>query len=171
MRKILLVVFPLLLLVASSTVLAKGKTTKIVIEGPDLSKPIEIIDPDVLARFNVWAGPGTSSTRQRANTNSPSFIVDWSREQTTHPPDGLAKYQVAFYTERQNDHPSYVVDYVLAPGANRGFVYLPGPSDKWWKVNTFSIVRGGEGNWFFASGAWEAVARPLIEKARTASKS
>lgn len=168
MRKMLVVVFSLLLLVAPSTVLAKGKTTKIVIEGPDLSKPIEITAPDVLVRFNVWAGPGTSSTRP-ANTNSPTFIVDWSREQTTHPPDGLTKYQVAFYTERQSDHPSYVVDYVLASNGNQGFVYLPGPSDKWWKVNSFSIVRGGEGNWFFALGAWEAVARPLIEKARTAA--
>lgn len=171
MREILTVALTLVLLAAPSIVLAKGKTTKIVIDGPDLSKPIEITDPDVLARFNVWAGLGTSSTRQVANANSPNFIVDWSRGQTTRPSEAFQKYQVTFYTERQRERPSYVVYYVVAPNANRGFVYLPGPSDKWWQLNTFSIFRGCEGNWFSASGPWDNVARPLIEKARTAAKS
>jgi hypothetical protein len=170
MRKILAVALPLLLLPAPSIVLAKGKTTKIVIEGADLSKPIEIADPDVLARFIVWAGPGTSFTRQGANANSPSFIVDWNHGQTTRPPEAFQKYQVTFYTERQSERPSYVVYYVLAPNSNQGYVYLPGPSDKWWQLNTSSIFRGNEGNWFSALGAWENVARPLIEKARTIAK-
>ena len=171
MRKIIAVALPLLLLAVPSIVPAKGKTTKIVIEGPDLSKPIEITDPDVLARFNVWAGPGTSSTRPGANADSPTFIVDWGRGPTRHPPEALQKYQVTFYTERQSERPSYVVYYVVAPGSKQGYVYLPGPSDKWWQLNTFSIFRGNEGQWFPALDGWENVARPLIEKAKTVAKS
>jgi hypothetical protein len=167
MRKTLAVTLTLLLLSAPSVVFAKGKTTKIVIEGPDLSKPIEITDQIVLANFNVWAGPGTSSKRQGANAHSPSFIVDWSRGPTIHPPEALQKYQVTFYTEGRSERPSYVIYYVVAPSPNHGYVYLPGPSDKWWQLNTFSIVRGGEGQWFPALDAWEYVARPLIEKARS----
>jgi hypothetical protein len=57
MKKTLALVLTMLLSAAPSRLLAKGATTKVVIEGPDLSKPIEITDPKVLANFNVWAGP------------------------------------------------------------------------------------------------------------------
>jgi hypothetical protein len=171
MRHCLAIALAIFSFAAPSIVLAKGKTTKIVIEGPDLSKPIEITDRNVLANFNVWAGPGTSATRRGSNTDAPRFIVDWSREPTTRPLDeALQKYQVTFYTER-SERPSYVVYYAVAPGSNQGYVYLPGPSDKWWQLNTFSIVRGNEGRWFPALDGWDNLARPLIEKARTGAKS
>lgn len=170
MRQRLAIAVAMLLFATPSIVTPKGKTTKIVIEGPDLSKPLEITDRNVLANFNVWAGPGTSSTRQGSSAGAPSFIVDWSRGPTTRPPETLQKYQVTFYTER-SERPSYVVYYVVAPGSNRGYMYLPGPSDKWWQLNTFSIWRGNEGKWFPALDGWENVARPLIEKARTVAKS
>ena len=156
MRKTLAIAFTVLLSLGPSIVFAKGKTTKIVIEGPDLPKPIEITDRNVLANFNVWAGP---------------FIADWSRGPTAHLPQALQKYQVTFYSDERSERPSYVVYYAVAPSSNQGYVYLPGPSDKWWQLNTFSIVRGVEGKWFRVSVAWENVARPLIDKARTASKS
>jgi len=58
-----------------------------------------------------------------------------------------------------------VVFYAFMPGAEQGYVYLPGKSDEWWTLNVRTIFRGVEGNWFHAWSAWERVARPLIEKA------
>ena len=169
MKKTLAIALTVLFSAAPSIVLAKGATTKIVIEGLGLSKPIEITDPKVLAHFNVWVGPRTSSTRQGTNANAPSFIIDWSRGLIAHLPQALQKYQVTFYSEERSKRPIYVVYYAIAPGSVEGYVYLPGPSDKWWQLNTSSIVRGCEGKWFPALEAWENVTRPLIEKAGTAS--
>jgi hypothetical protein len=109
MKKALAIALTVLLSVAPSVVLAKGATTKIVIEGPDLSKPIEISDPKVLAHFNVWAGPGTSSTRPGFNANAPSFIIAWSQGPIAHLPEALQKYQVTFYSEERSGRPIYVV--------------------------------------------------------------
>jgi hypothetical protein len=171
LKKILAIALTVLLSVAPSVVLAKGATTKIVIEGPDLSKPIEMSDPKVLAHFNVWAGPGTSSTKPGFNINAPSFIIDWSQGPIAHLPEAFQKYQVTFYSEERSERPIYVVYYAVQPSSGQGYVYLTGPSDKWWQLNTFSIVRGVEGKWFHALDAWENLAIPLIEKARIASKS
>lgn len=53
-------------LVASIPVLltAKGTTTRIVVTGPDLVSPIEIVED--VGRFHVWAGPGTSSNEPQS---------------------------------------------------------------------------------------------------------
>jgi len=56
MKKTLAIALFMLLSAAPSRVLAKGTTTKVVLEGPDLAKPIEITDRKILANFNVWAG-------------------------------------------------------------------------------------------------------------------
>lgn len=56
MKKTLAIALMMLLSVLPSRLLAKGATTKVVIEGPGLSRPIEITDRTILANFNVWAG-------------------------------------------------------------------------------------------------------------------
>lgn len=80
MKRILAValIVPLSLIVPSR-LLAKGRTTKIVIEGTGLVKLLEITDRKTLANFNVWTGPGTFSTQPGFDANRASFIVDWSK--------------------------------------------------------------------------------------------
>jgi len=46
------------LLIARTSLSAKGLTIKITISGVGLVMPIEIDDATVLALFQVWAGPG-----------------------------------------------------------------------------------------------------------------
>jgi hypothetical protein len=63
----------LLILSVPTPLLAKGKTVKITINGADLKAPIESSDPKILANFQVWTGPGTSTADRQ------SLIIDWSQ--------------------------------------------------------------------------------------------
>jgi len=63
MRKTLAVALIALTCLVPSRLFGKGTTTKVLIEGSDLSKPIEITDRHILANFNVWTGPGTFSSQ------------------------------------------------------------------------------------------------------------
>jgi hypothetical protein len=100
MKRILAVAFIVsLFLIVPSRFLAKGATTKIMIEGADLAKPIEITDRKVLANFNVWTGPGTFSSQPGFNANATGFIADWSQGPVTQPPQALRKHQVSFYSD------------------------------------------------------------------------
>lgn len=170
MKRILAVAFIVsLFLIVPSRFFAKGATTKIMIEGADLAKPIEITDRKVLANFNVWTGPGTFSTQSGFNANAPGFIIDWSQGSVTQLPQALRRYQVSFYSNELSERAIYVVYYAVAPGSEQGYVYLPGKSDEWWRLNVTSIARGVEGKWFHAWSTWESIARPLIKKVRVAN--
>jgi hypothetical protein len=148
----------LLILVDSTPLLAKAKTSKITISGAGLKRPIEISDPKILVVFSVWTGPGTSGADRQG------LIIDWSQGSIRETPNTLHKYQVSFYAgDPGHERIVYVVYYVLN-SAGPDYVYLPGQSDEWYGVNVHSIVRGDEGKWFPAWNAWERVARPLIEK-------
>lgn len=150
----------LLILSASTPLLAKERTVKITISGAGLKTPIEISDPKLLANFSVWAGPGTSTADQQG------FIVDWSQGPVRETPNAVRRYQVAFYAGAPpNEQIVYVVYYAFNPGTDPGYVYLPGESDELFSRNVRSIFRGVEGKWFRAWTAWERVARPLVEKA------
>ena len=169
MRKTLAVALVALAWLIPSRLLGKGATTKVVIEGPDLAKPIEITDRKILANFNVWTGPGTFSTQPGFNANAPSFIIDWSQGPIAEVPQAVQKYQVSFYSEELSERPIYVVYYAVSRSSEAGYVYLPGKSEEWWRLNVKSIMRGVEGKWFHAWDTWENIARPLIEKTRTAN--
>lgn len=166
MKKFLAIALIMFLSAAPSRLLAKGTTTKIVIEGPDLSRPMEITDRKILANFNVWAGPGTVF---HPTGDPPSFIIDWPQGPAPEIPNALQKYQVSFYLEELSERPIYVVYYAVAGSSEPGYVYLPGKSDEWWELNVGSIVRGVEGRWFHAWSTWENIAKPLIEKGRAAN--
>ena len=148
----------LLILGVPTPLLAKGKTVKVTIKGTDLKTPIEISDPKILENFQVWTGPGTSTADRQ------SLIIDWSQGPVTEPPQSIRRYQVSFHTG-PNEQIVYVVYYAFSPDAEQGYVYVPGESDEWYRLNVRSIWRGVEGKWFRAWSAWERVARPLIEKA------
>jgi hypothetical protein len=169
MRKTLTAALIALACVAPSRLFAKGTTTKVVIEGPDLSKPIEITDRKMLANFNVWTGPGTFSTQPAFHAKAPSFIFDWPQGPVSEVPQALQKYEVSFYSEELSERPIYVVYYAFSRNSEPGYVYLPGKSEEWWRLNVTSIVRGVEGKWFHAWSTWENIARPLIKKARAAN--
>ena len=145
---------------AATPLLGKAKTVKITIESTNFKTPIEISDPTILAKFQVWTGPGTSGNDRQG------LIIDWSRGPVREIPTVLHRYQVSFYAgSPPNERIVYVVYYVFGSGADPGYVYLPGGSDEWYGLNMHSIFRGVEGKWFRAWDAWERVARPLIEKA------
>jgi hypothetical protein len=105
MKRIPAVALIVLSLIVPSRLLAKGATTKIVIEGGDLTKPIEITDRKTLVNFNVWTGPGTFSTQPGFDANRASFIVDWSQGTVMDLPQGLRRYQVSFYSDELGEGP------------------------------------------------------------------
>jgi hypothetical protein len=151
----------------STPLLAKENTVKIVISGAGLKAPIEITDPKTLMNFSVWTGPGTSTA------NHQGLIIDWSQGPVRETPNMVHKYQVSFYAGASpHERMVYVVYYAINSEASPGYVYLPGKSDEYYRLNVQSILRGEEGKWFPAWNAWERVARPLIQTAeRTDSPS
>jgi hypothetical protein len=155
MRAVCMLLFALSVVVPA---FAKQQTTKIVISGGELGKPIEITDANILAKFRVWTGPGTST-----NDNQ-SLVVDWSYGPIAEPPKALRRYQVSFYAGGpESERVVYVVCYAFVPGHDPGYIYLPGDSDEYFGLNVRSVFRGVEGRWFKAWSEWEAIARPLIE--------
>lgn len=158
-----------LLVIAPAPVFAKGDTIRITITGGDLAAPIEITDPAIVRKYNVWAGRGTSSDEPH------SVNIDWTQG-IAEPPKGVPVYDVCFVIARRDPpdpamrdghHPgAYVVRYEMDPSSGRGYVYLPGKTDPTYRDNVFMIYRDVEGNWFHAWDEWEKLANPLIEKAR-----
>jgi hypothetical protein len=152
-------------------VLAVGTTTRIAFEGADLAEPLTVSDAAAVARFNVWSGPGTAVNRSPATEG---FIADWSAGPVTDRPGGLRRYEVSFYVKpRQTsrvpaDAPeelAYVVDY--EGDQSQGFVFIPGRTDARFTLNTRSIYRGVEGQWFRATDEWHRFAvESLAQRSR-----
>src|SRR4051812_14946319 len=92
-------------LMIAPALFAKGKTVRITIEGADLKGAVEITDPKVLANFNVWAGPATSSNEAQ------SLIVDWAHGPVKGLPASLPRYKVSFYSSMPGEQLVYVVFY------------------------------------------------------------
>jgi hypothetical protein len=124
----------LLLLAIPAELFAKAKTSKIIIKGADLSTPIEITDPKMLANFGVWTGTGTSCSPNCPPPSPESFIVDWSQPETDHP-SGLHRYEVSFYAKMPDERLIYVVFYEYDPATEHGYVYFPGRTEEWYRLN------------------------------------
>jgi len=164
-NRVLSVLYILLLLAMPAELFAKAETSKIVIKGADLSAPIEITDRKTLTNFIIWTGPGTGCEGvgcQKPSTES--FIVDWSQTAADHP-SGLHRYQVSFYAKMPDERLIYVVFYEYDPATEHGYVYFPGRTEEWYRLNVSTIFHGVEGKWFRAWSVWEGVARPLIARA------
>jgi hypothetical protein len=159
-----LVVFVLLI---SGQLFAKGKTTKIVIEGPGLKTDVEITDPNVLKDFMVWAGPGTA-VNEIPSSEANAFIINWARGPVVERPQGLQRYQVSFYAKLPEERMIHVVFWEYDPATRHGYVYLPGKGEQWYALNVSTILRGVEGKWFHAWKEWDKVAGPLIETPKLA---
>jgi hypothetical protein len=131
-----------------------------------------VTDPAV-CEFSVWAGPGVSINDIPQTTG---FIGDWEKGPTAKPRDVLKRYRIAFYTgckraesdSCNTDRPqlSYVVFYVHDAAARQGYVYVPGRGEDWYDLNTRSILRGVEGDWFVASREWQEFVMPFLAGGR-----
>lgn len=145
---------------------AKGPTTNITIIGPDLQQPVAISDPAVLKSFLVWAGAGVTVGGVE---KTEGFIIDWAQGAVTDRPSALRTFELSFYVrfanrplDEQTDQLAYVVSYAVDPATGQGYVYLPGKSEEHYSLNTRTIYRGREGNWFKASAAWQAAFRNVV---------
>jgi len=141
----LLVVF----IVLVTPVMAKGPVDKITIEGPDLAKPIEITDPDILSRFDPWAG-------QFIGTGGP----------LAGPPSNIKEpYLVKFYLENLQGELTlrYMFYYYFNPTGTTGYIYLPGPGEPYYQINTGTIIRGkSDGQWHKSIPGWDNVMSAAI---------
>ena len=150
MKRVASALLALLLLIAPTHLFAKAETTRITISGSNLKAPIQISDPDVVKKFQVWGK---------------SLIIDESAGRVAQPPQGFERYEVRFYAKFPEERLVYVVFYEYDFSTHRGYVYLPGKNDPSYWLNMRSIVRGGEGYWFRAWDEWDTVATPLIARA------
>jgi hypothetical protein len=158
MNSMLFVVPAMLAILVPVNLAAKGATIGIRITGPDLSAPIEITDPDIVGKFQVWAGPGTSSSE------SASLNADWTQP-VAAPPAGIRTYTVSFVTDRA-ERGTYIVRYAVDPASGQAYVYLPAKSEPEYRDNVWMILRRVEGQWFRAWSEFEKIANPLIANAR-----
>jgi len=148
---------------------AKSRTAKLAITTSELSKPIEITDESVLEGIKIWSGPGNVKVENGARI---PMIRDgsilWSKGIASAPPEGGEFVQLSFYGELPEKPIIYVLKFRYDPVAKKGYIYLPGEGEKWYDVNTGSILRGVEGNWFRASDAFTDLVESLIAKAKSA---
>ena len=150
-------------------VVAKGPTTRIVITGIRDARTVSLVEPTVLARFNVWDGPGTFSGPPNQQIESTTgFIADWTGGAIASRPSGLSRFEVQFFVRDRGTGPerlAYIVLYERDPKTGEGFVYLPGRTDANFQLNAESIHRGAgyEGHWFRASAAWQQATKTLLE--------
>lgn len=167
MKRFLATIF-LALIATTMAVAAKGATTVIRITGAELQGAVEIRDPGVLEKFNVWSGPGTFVNDVEATEG---FIVDWTSGVVTDRPNLLRNFELAFYVKyanrpaaEQQDELAYVVSYSIDPGTGQGYVYLPGRADEPYRLNTQTIHRGREGQWFRATTAWQSAFNSVVPR-------
>lgn len=160
------------LTLASLAAWPKSQITRIAIVGPSLTAPLEITDPGILARFNIWNGPGVRLNGEQIHLNSPERIgafIDWARGPLPDQPPSSGIYTVTFHLGGREPmrewHRRYVVKYAYDPAAPGGYIYLPGRNDgEVYERNVFSIGHGVEGSWFHSAPAWEQFVRPAITK-------
>src|SRR5438309_2057850 len=148
---------------------AKGETVRIEITAATLATPLEITNPQVVDNFSVWTGPGVringQSVHRDPKMQSRAFI-DWPRGPVAGPPKGLQGYKVSFFCvfpRQKAAQLAYVVLYEHDLETGRGYMYLPGRGDEYYRLNTSCIVHEVEGHWFYASDTWERLVRPLVE--------
>ncbi len=160
-QQLAMLFFSLALALAPEGVFAKGKTVKVVVEGADLAVPVEMTEPGIEV-FGVWEGPGVHAEHV---DQKEGFIIDWRRGAVFERPMGLPQYEVSFYADFGSEvRLVYKVFYQYDPSKQEGFVYLPVT-----QLNTGSIYRGVEGNWFRATADWEEAVRQALSRTTAGS--
>ena len=168
MKRVLnLVLAVLALSLLTESAWSKGPIVKIVIEGGQLTQPLEITDSDSLDKFTIWSGPGVGGWDMATTippAGTPKFIADWTKGIATRPTCDSRLYQVRmFIGGREAPRDTYEVLYSVDANSNTGYVYLPnGREDGFGLWNTYQIARGVEGNWFQSTREWDDFVRPLL---------
>jgi hypothetical protein len=121
---------------------AKGPADKITVQGPGLTGPVEITDPQALDEFTPWG----------------DRFLDLTRGIIREPPAGQS-YQVTIEVKPQW---VYSFDYVLNPAGGPGYIYLPGAGDARYQRNIGTIIRAQDGRWLFASPEWDALMQRVL---------
>lgn len=153
---------------------SKGQTTRIVIEGDNLTAPIEITDPDILNQFSIWDGPGVG---MRDPSEAPDLaiyvesdgsvgrFIDWPKGFASERPGQLQRLEVTFHVgvpREPGNSRKFVFVYEIDSNKGRGFIYLPR-----WKNNL--IYHGVELNWLYAHSRWNELIMPIIAQHSTAT--
>lgn len=124
-----------------------GRTFAIEISGEALAQPIVITDPSVVEALSFWVGPGTGYSEFMGPVNHELSIVAWDRGEVSDKPGDLARFQIRFLLEPQDDPPAFIILYEPDPENDSGYIYYP--------ERTNSIVTHfAEGTWRHASAEW-----------------
>lgn len=130
--------------------LAKGDPTGATIEGPGLSRAIEVTDPELLSLLNPWAGD----------------FANWEDDLISFPPslDETYLIQVSAGIDGASGNPDLVYVFYYHPNSQEGSgaVYLPGRGEEGYTTNVATILAGRDGEWHPATRAFDAAIRPLI---------
>lgn len=136
---------------------AKTRTVRLTITGGHLGQPLEVSNPRALV--SVWTG--TRAPESWFDVPDPFF-----ESVTPEPPPSLTRYTVAFYADVSLEEPKvrqiYAVRYVPDPQSGGGFVYLPGPSERFYGI---VIRRGKDGKWLRASSEWSSALNAALAAA------
>jgi hypothetical protein len=133
---------------------AKDSPDRITIWGPSLSKPIEIIDPQILKGFDPWNG-------QFLDKSSVIVAQEPQIEQT---------YYIFFYFRDKDGEFREFYTFQYAPNSadRQGFIYLPREGEPWYRVNGQTILR--DSGWHYASKEWDALMKQTLENNKVSSR-
>jgi hypothetical protein len=147
---------------------AKGNLARIEVAGTSLAEPLTVTDGDVLKQFSIWSGPNSGHPIGSPQSADSRSFVDWHKGIVDDVPDGMDSYEVSFFCVFARQSPDarqvYWVRYAFDPATKRGYVYLPGPGERNYRLNVSTIIHGVEGHWFNASTRWESLVAPLIRE-------
>jgi hypothetical protein len=133
---------------------AKGPVTLITISGGGLEEQIKITDPEILDRFNPWAG---------------QFIGTGGALKTPPSIGYKAPYEVHFYLQNAQDQSElrYMFYYYPNPVGGRGLIYFPGSGEPYYSINAGTIMRGGsDGYWHYSMPTWDETVSGLVQGAK-----
>jgi hypothetical protein len=127
-------------LAASIGLDAKGTTVRLTLTGPGIAAPIEIVDPAILDRSNVWEGGFLGETVAAApQVKAPAYTVRFD----VQPPRNLPVKT------------AYAVSVARDARTGALWLYLPGRGEAGYGLNAGTILRDGQdGRWHRPSPAW-----------------
>lgn len=152
-RKICGTLAAILVLAMVGVAYGKANTARITISGPGIEGEIASSDPAAIAA-NAWSG-------SFAQADKPAAAPDAS----------LARHLVRLYidTGQGSLRLVYAVHFVWDAEAQRALVQLPGPGDRWFRLNIGTILHDGsdgsalrDGRWYYAEENWARAVRALL---------
>jgi len=129
-----------LLFLFTAPATAKGPVVKLLISGPDLLEPIEVIDFEAID-INLYG----------------ATFVDRALDRIEDVPvTPVPPYLIQFYEAMAPDDVQmrYVVYFAWDSSTHRARVYFPGRHEAWWRHNVFTVALPLEGAWYYTTESW-----------------